>query len=58
MKRDLKKWPDRLPLKGIVTKRMADIFLCRVYSNPLAVFVNKSGRTVQNESKQKHPPQN
>ena len=57
MKRDLKKWPDRLPLKGIVTKRMADIFLCRVYSNPLAVFVNKSGRTVQNEGKQKHPPQ-
>ena len=34
MKRDLKNWPDRLPIKGIVTKRMADIFLSRVYSNP------------------------
>lgn len=41
---------------GIVTKRVADIFLARV-SKSLEAFVNKSDRTVQNEGKQKHPPQ-
>ena len=39
-----------------VAKRMADIILSRV-SKLLEVFVNKSSRTAQNESKQKHPPQ-
>ena len=49
-------WPDLLPIKGIVTKRMTDIFLARV-SKSLEAFVSKSDRTVQNEGKQKHPPQ-